>query len=120
MLLSQIERKTYQSECEIINPQLASSKKKEDEGENETVKEEIKINVYPNPARDQLNINVNLQDGVAASFQVYNFAGILVYGQTLTTKNTVLSTKDLSAGVYFYKVVIDDKEEKLDKLIIIK
>jgi hypothetical protein len=62
-----------------------------------------KIVLYPNPVKNQLNININRVEA-NASIQVYNASGILVVNQRLTNINQAISVKGLAAGVYYIHV----------------
>lgn len=62
-----------------------------------------KISVYPNPAKDVLNISVN--DLNAESVQILTVDGQLVYTITVDSSTTKVDTSVLAAGVYLVKVI---------------
>ena len=66
------------------------------------------ITAYPNPAREQLNINFG---GLEGPFMVelYNVAGALVLRQqVLNQERAVLSLEALRAGMYVLSIVHED------------
>ncbi len=62
----------------------------------------LNINIYPNPAKENINISVNpkIQD---LKVQIFNSTGKLI----LTTKNYKINTSQLSKGYYIIKVSSD-------------
>ena len=76
--------------------------------EHEAVNPMTAVRVYPNPATDVLNIEVNASQSSEMSISVYN-----IMGQNVMSKNVNLSTginvpsintNDLSSGIYFVTV----------------
>ncbi|MBA3284899.1 MAG: T9SS type A sorting domain-containing protein [Nitrosopumilus sp.] len=78
--------------------------------------------IYPNPSPDKFWINYEIEVNSKADFHLYNSMGINVFYQTLygTSKTLLISTKRLSAGVYFAKINLDGKSVYVEKLIINK
>ena len=66
---------------------------------------ENEINIYPNPAKDNLFIETDVE---IEDVCVYDINGILVY-KGLIYDNT-LDVVNLNCGVYFVKVKINNKE----------
>ena len=56
------------------------------------------LNVYPNPATDMVNIQV--QDGNATSFEIYDMQGKIVLQDIVNSNNTSLNVSSLSNGLY--------------------
>ena len=65
---------------------------------NELTGENQRINIYPNPVKDQLRID--FEGG--STFEILNFMGQVVYNGDLI-KNTIVQTSNLSSGVYLIK-----------------
>lgn len=70
----------------------------------------LSINIYPNPAKDNTNISISLSEAQNVSIQLYNMLGEVVYtanqGQLSSGEHTVqLNVSDLNNGVYFVKVM---------------
>jgi len=78
---------------------------------------ESMISVYPNPATNHLNVQLN-QSTENIQFDLYNMVGAKVVSQQL---NNQLNTVDISKhakGVYFYQIIQDNQLLKTSKLII--
>ncbi len=61
-----------------------------------------KISFYPNPCKDQLN----LEFGDDARFQkvyIYNLVGNLLYEATVPGTNAVINTSNLKTGIYLLR-----------------
>jgi hypothetical protein len=66
----------------------------------------VKVNVYPNPANDQLTINLNSNASIE-QIQLVDLQGKVVYTETVNTVdyNKTISTSQFGAGIYFLKVI---------------
>ncbi|MFP9112832.1 S8 family serine peptidase [Flavobacterium sp. RHBU_3] len=60
------------------------------------------ITVYPNPVNDV--VNINLPEGEAAYFVLYNNLGQIVMKTQLTTAKNQVDISRLSAGIYNYRI----------------
>lgn len=79
--------------------------------------------VYPNPASDHANVAYKLvNEQVKAKVLVHNILGNLVGEYTLPSlENLVrIKTDDLSSGIYFYTLYIDNEGVTTRKLIVKK
>ncbi|UPT67413.1 MAG: T9SS type A sorting domain-containing protein [Sphingobacteriales bacterium JAD_PAG50586_3] len=65
-----------------------------------------KIQLYPNPAADLVNINLPLAGKNTLS--IYNTAGQLIIQQQLTAQNNQINTAGLANGMYLFVVQNDD------------
>jgi hypothetical protein len=63
----------------------------------------MKIVLYPNPAEDIVNIQLE-QLETDATVQVYNVNGVVVYTKSLTSLTQTLSLKGLASGMYYVQV----------------
>lgn len=68
----------------------------------------IQAKVYPNPANTLLNVEVSLQAGQIAYFELYNNLGQLIMDKTLNSQLTSLPVTDLSSGIYYYRIIGQD------------
>jgi hypothetical protein len=59
----------------------------------------VKINVFPNPANDMMNINVN----GSFKYQLVNSLGQVVRNGKATNK-AVVNVNDLNQGIYFLTI----------------
>ncbi|MGB0523963.1 MAG: T9SS type A sorting domain-containing protein [Flammeovirgaceae bacterium] len=83
----------------------------------------IKISkAYPNPAQDYVQFNYTIPQGSAkVEIQFFNMIGEVVLKQELqaNTSNARLSISKLQKGVYFYRLVINNKTRGgIQKLIV--
>lgn len=79
--------------------------------------------VYPNPAIDHAFVNYKiLNDRIIAKIRVHNLLGNIVSEYDLgATENFVrIRTEDLTSGIYFYTLYIDNESVMTRKLIVRK
>jgi hypothetical protein len=71
------------------------------------IEEAPAINVYPNPARD--NIHITLPENVSqAVFALYDIQGKVLIRKEIVSQET-LSVSNLAGGIYIYHVITDKK-----------
>ena len=80
---------------------------------------------YPNPFNHKTIINFNLPESGEVKLKIYNITGQLVKSIKLFTasqgKNTFIwDTKDLSSGIYFYQIELNEKYSVTKKAILLK
>ena len=73
---------------------------------------------YPNPANDELTV-IKTSEG-AGIIEIYNYLGEKIISSELKNYSSIISIKDLNAGVYLYKIIVNNSVVKADKLIVIK
>jgi len=74
------------------------------------------LNVYPNPAHNQLLITTNYT--YETEFKIYNASGVLIKDMTINEIQANVTIEDLNKGIYFYQIT--DKNGiilKADKFI---
>jgi hypothetical protein len=116
LLLSRIEPTVFHNECEDIIEQRKHDKVKVE------VKTPLQVAVYPNPARDEFYVEFTGDlSGKSTIVELYDLYGKMVK-QVRTNNETkfTVSTFNLTSGIYFYKISVDNMELKKDKLVIIK
>ena len=75
------------------------------------------VGVYPNPNNGTFTFSI--QNGKAGSaLRIYDVFGKMVHGSTLLSGTNPIDISGNAAGVYFYKVVVDDREVGSGKLIV--
>ncbi len=80
---------------------------------------EIIVNLYPNPAKD--HVTLNIRDIGTFQYCIYDNNGQLIYSGQLTNKMNNIDISDYNSGIYFVRVYPADKEEiETVKLIIEK
>ncbi|HWY37820.1 MAG TPA: T9SS type A sorting domain-containing protein, partial [Bacteroidia bacterium] len=74
--------------------------------------------IYPNPFNSSVTIIIHEASQVnRAEFRLYSILGTEVMSTTIAKQVTTVETGDLSPGVYFYKVICNDKIIQSGKLI---
>jgi hypothetical protein len=78
------------------------------------------MHVYPNPASDLVNITFNAIPFSTGHISVYNMLGSEVKKLVVNEKSgkVVVRVDDLVPGVYFYKLIADQKVLYTDRLVI--
>ncbi|MEI7801064.1 MAG: T9SS type A sorting domain-containing protein [Bacteroidota bacterium] len=74
-------------------------------GINETVVNDFKISVFPNPASDQVAVNYTAEKAENISMSLFNNLGQLVYSTDLGNQNAgnhkqIIATENLADGIY--------------------
>jgi hypothetical protein len=77
------------------------------------------IKVYPNPAVDQLYIDIKEIDGGDVYFQLFDLLGREINTQVISEKFSTISLKALTPGMYIYSILKGPKKVKTGKLNII-
>ncbi|GGF09478.1 LamG-like jellyroll fold domain-containing protein [Flavobacterium limi] len=67
---------------------------------------EKNIKIYPNPAKDKVNINI--QNATNVELRVYNLNGNTVLSEKLNTATNSVSIENLTTGTYFFKVISNE------------
>jgi hypothetical protein len=82
------------------------------ESEWSVVNGESGFTIYPNPANDKLNIQINSQLLSPLSFllTITDLEGRIIYSSELNSPTTEINISDFASGMYFVKVYIDGKE----------
>lgn len=71
--------------------------------------------VYPNPAKDFLNLKFHTEKN--RQVYIYNSNGSLVYSENISTSSKRINTCDWQSGVYFIKLV-SDKTKITQKIVV--
>jgi hypothetical protein len=72
-----------------------------------------KINIYPNPALDIININVS--DGIKYEVTIFDLQGRKMIN---TTKQSLIDLRSLPQGVFLLKIQDPSSGQKITKKII--
>jgi len=69
------------------------------------VEQQLNFNIYPNPAKDLLNIEVNLKLNIKdLKLKILDVVGKLVMNETISNQHTELNIQYLNKGIYFVRV----------------
>ena len=84
---------------------------------NEAIATEA-VGIYPNPFSTSLCISIHNSAHVNTSeFVIYDVFGEMVLSKVLTKQVNMIETCDLPSGVYFYKVLSENKTIQSGRLI---
>ncbi len=87
------------------------------------VPNEIKFNVYPNPATEMVNVELSFDKPEEVMIQMYDISGRMVYSKALTgiqgVQNTIIDVSNLSNGIYNLLVTSNNKRSN-SRLVITK
>lgn len=85
---------------------------------NEKEKQTINFLIYPNPAKEILNIKLEITNGEKTSISISNILGEVVSSSVIeNTNNCTINTANLTSGVYFVTVT-NQRKQSTKKLII--
>ena len=76
----------------------------------------IDVNIYPNPS---ISENINIQGSqMINKITLYNSLNQKVYSSNINSKNAILSTSNLSKGLYFIQIIDKDDNVLVKKIVI--
>jgi len=76
------------------------------------------INVYPNPANDFLNIDLN--DGFVGTVIISNISGENIYNKLVDNSSLKIDVSDWVSGIYFLMIKDEQNYSKVHKIVITK
>ena len=77
-------------------------------------------NAYPNPASNFVNFDVEMQNVQSASIAIYNMMGQEVVRQDINDSHVSINVSDLTDGIYFYSLIVNNETVKTNKLVVRK
>ncbi len=88
--------------------------------------EKMKIlDVYPNPSTSNFTFTYELESNSNVNLSIYDVSGKLV--KTIVDgyypsgkRMTIFNTQEISAGVYYAKLLLDDKNVSSSRIVLIK
>ena len=84
-------------------------------GNTESITLEFKV--YPNPTSGILKLIIKPFDNDNLKYQLYDPVGILIQEKKIESDESDISLENLSASIYFLKVIKDNLEVKVFKII---
>ena len=75
---------------------------------------EIKLNLFPNPVDDLLNIEVN-ESTIGTEYQILSAMGQLIYSGEFQSKQNLHNLSQITSGVYFVKTQANNTHHKFTK-----
>lgn len=87
--------------------------------ENNMEADELKVSIYPNPAQDNLTIEISSFDFIKGmNFTLINSLGEITKQFILNAPTNQLNLKELNSGIYFYSIKNQNNVIKSGKIII--
>jgi hypothetical protein len=77
----------------------------------------LTVSAYPNPTTDFLNLKVENYDNRNLSYQLFDMSGKLLETKKLEGSQTSIGMSNLAAATYFVKVIQNNYEVKIFKII---
>lgn len=76
------------------------------------------IKIYPNPANDILNVDLNGLDKTEMTIEIRNMLGQLVYETHALNQHLVINTGSIAPGVYSVHILRENKTLALKKVVV--
>ena len=91
-------------------------------GQINSVKEIAQVNnylsVYPNPANDVLNINMDNKAGAATAYAVVDVTGRTVLSGNASANQFNVSLSSVKPGLYFVQVMLNDGSVATKRIVV--
>lgn len=128
----QSKRVTITTNTEPINTYLTIKgeilvpEKKEVVAEHRTQNDDIdatSINIYPNPASEDLHVDLNEYTGKQVKMEIYNFEGLRLANRTVDSVNSDVEQFDISdfvPGTYAITIKVDGLQRLAKQFTVIK
>ncbi|MDT8412765.1 MAG: T9SS type A sorting domain-containing protein [Vicingaceae bacterium] len=118
-LLVSLGLATYEETIEVVIPTSSKARLANEENETNATNKDSFVNVFPNPANDNLTISHNLEtkNGII-SLEIMDVMGRVLINKTINNTNNQIDINQLSSGLYFYNVLQNDKMVQSGKLVV--
>lgn len=63
------------------------------------------ISIFPNPASDFINININGKISAAVTLNIYNIMGELIVSESHHQNKIQMNTEGINSGIYFVEII---------------
>jgi subtilisin family serine protease len=109
---------TYGSPCTIgfvngsRNENEASNNQAEDLSERT-----FKLNVFPNPFNNQLNIYIQTESNQKAQIHIFDMMGNLIFNNQVMTNESITIGNDLAAGNYMMRVICENGNQEIIRVV---
>jgi len=77
----------------------------------------LEMNVYPNPTSGAFKLTIRSSDHKNLRFRIYDVNGLLLQDKKIESEETEIYLNDFTASVYFLKVIRNNRELKVFKVI---
>ena len=75
------------------------------------------MNVYPNPTSGAFKLVVGSLENRDLRFRLYDMNGVMLQDQKIDSEETEIFLQDLSSSIYFLKIMDNNREIKVFKMI---
>jgi len=83
--------------------------------------DDTRINVYPNPTKEYINIDlINEIDVTSSQMKLYTNKGEMILRTELNHKANKIDISSIPPGIYYYEILANEKRLLVDKIIVIK
>ena len=76
------------------------------------------VEIYPNPANDFVNFDVEMNGVQSASIVINNIMGQKVISQDISDSHVCINVSDLADGIYFYSLIVNNETVKTNKFVV--
>lgn len=77
----------------------------------------VNVSLFPNPTKEYVVLSVEGNSVENMSYQLYDIDGRLLAEKKLESNQTNISMRDLASATYFIKVINNNNESKIFKII---
>jgi len=77
----------------------------------------VEYNVYPNPTAGSFRLIVRSSEHNKMRFRIYNHNGLLLEDRKIESEETEISLRNFSSSIYFLKVISNNQEIKVFKIV---
>ena len=90
--------------------------------ENNVTPVTANIQVYPNPASNEIFVDAIIPEGQAGTFEIYNMVGSVMVSHHLNAGSTIstISIENFAPGVYLWKININGEIIRQNKIVVVK
>jgi hypothetical protein len=75
------------------------------------------IQVFPNPAKDHINIRFDMPPGEKTTWSLFDMGGNAMKTGILDGITGIFSVQELPAGIYFLRITAGSKDLKVFKVV---
>lgn len=80
---------------------------------NELGEHIVDLSIYPNPAKERLNILINFSANTSAELHIFDYLGNILYHENIEKSSTkyfnIIPIEDFRQGMYFIQLKYDEK-----------
>lgn len=74
------------------------------------ISDAFEVNLYPNPANDELNISLKRENSNSSKIEVFDIKGRSILTESFSGDNWKIDLKDLKSGLYLIRVVCNHEQ----------